>query len=197
MISAKDLLQIIDKAGNGIALTEHNESGSKSDILEEYRFATEDTIEEFITESRVKFRSEVKANIDIDDFKYDILSFDNNMMPFIKSKRKLVVVITPFLGDKIEARYKLERYAKYAVQDSFRNNEAPMSSQSMYLNLSGFSGTNVERDASFVTQLNWLLKADIVAFYIDYGVTKAMESMMNYCTRRNIKFEIRMIGDIV
>ena len=65
----------------------------------------------------------------------------------------------------------------------------------MYLNLSGTSGTNLERDASFVTQLNWMLKADIVAFYIDYGITPAMESMLNFCLRKNINNELRMIGE--
>lgn len=148
-----------------------------------------------LNEAIIKANSKVKANISLDDLKSDILSRDENMMPYIKASRKRVIVVTPFLIEKVEQKHKLERYAKAATQDSFKNNEAPISSQSMYLNLSGTTGTNLERDASFVTQLNWMLKADIVAFYIDYGITPAMESMLNFCLRKNINNEIRMIGE--
>ena len=148
-----------------------------------------------LNEAIIKANSKVKANISLDDLKSDILARDENMMPYIKASRKRVIVVTPFLIEKVEQKHKLERYAKAATQDSFKNNEAPISSQSMYLNLSGTSGTNLERDASFVTQLNWMLKADIVAFYIDYGITPAMESMLNFCLRKNINNELRMIGE--
>ena len=150
---------------------------------------------EELSESRIGFRTEVKATIDVDDLKSDILSRDNNMIPYIKAKRKRVIVVTPFLNEKIDVKAKLDRYAKLCTIDSLNNSEAPLSSQAMYLNLSGYTGTNIERDASFITQLNWMLKAELVAFYIDYGITPAMESMMNYCTKKNINFEIRMIGE--
>lgn len=148
-----------------------------------------------LNEATIKANAKAKANISLDDLKSDILARDENMMPYIKASRKRVIVVTPFLIEKVDQKHKLERYAKAATQDSFKNNEAPISSQSMYLNLSGTGGTNLERDASFVTQLNWMLKADIVAFYIDYGITPAMESMLNFCLRKNINNEIRMIGE--
>lgn len=148
-----------------------------------------------LKEATIKANSKVKANISLDDLKSDILDRDENMMPYIKANRKRVIVVTPFLIERIDNKGKMERYAKAATQDSFKNNEAPISAQSMYLGLSGTSGTNLERDASFVTQLNWMLKADLVAFYIDLGITPAMESMINFCLRKNINNEIRMIGD--
>lgn len=150
-----------------------------------------------LNEATTKFNAKAKSNLDIDDLKSDILSRDDNMLPYIKANRKRVIVVTPFLIEKIDQRQKLERYAKAATQDSFKNNEAPISAQSMYLGLTGFSGTNLERDASFVTQLNWMLKADLVVFYVDYGITPAMESMINFCLRKNIRTEIRMIGEYV
>lgn len=148
-----------------------------------------------LNEAVIQANSKAKANISLDDLKSDILSRDDNMLPYIKANRKRVIVVTPFLIEKLELKHKLERYAKAATQDSFKNNEAPISAQSMYLGLSGTSGTNLERDASFVTQLNWMLKADLVVFYIDYGITPAMESMLNFCLRKNIRNEIRMIGE--
>lgn len=150
-----------------------------------------------LEEATIKVNSKAKANINLDSLKSDILGRDDNMMPYIKANRKRVIVVTPFLIEKIESKHKLERYVKAATQDSFKNNEAPISAQSMYLGLSGMSGTNLERDASFVTQLNWMLKADLVAFYIDYGITPAMESMINFCIRKHINNEIRMIGEFV
>lgn len=148
-----------------------------------------------LNEATIRANAKAKANISLDDLKSDILARDENMMPYIKASRKRVIVVTPFLIEKVDQKHKLERYAKAATQDSFKNNEAPISSQLMYLNLSGTTGTNLERDASFVTQLNWMLKADIVAFYIDYGITPAMESMLNFCLRKNINNELRMIGE--
>lgn len=150
-----------------------------------------------LNEATIKTNMKVRQSISLDDLKSDILTRDENMLPYIKANRKRVIVITPFLIEKTELKHKLERYAKAATQDSFKNNEAPISSQSMYLNLSGTTGTNLERDASFVTQLNWLLKADIVAFYVDYGITPAMESMLNFCMRKKINSEIRMIGEYI
>ena len=152
---------------------------------------------EELSEATIKANSKAKSSISLDDLKSDILSRDQNMLPYIKASRKRVIVVTPFLIEKMDSKHKLERYAKAATQDSFKNNEAPISSQSMYFGLSGTSGTNLERDASFVTQLNWMLKCDLVAFYIDYGITPAMESMLNFCIRKNIKNEIRKIGEYV
>lgn len=150
-----------------------------------------------LEESFIQANAKAKANISLDDLKSDILSRDENMIPYIKANRKRVIVVTPFLIEKQDQKYKLERYAKAATKDSFKNNEAPISSQSMYLGLSGTTGTNLERDASFVTQLNWMLKAELVVFYVDYGITPAMESMINFCLRKNIRTEIRMIGEYV
>lgn len=150
---------------------------------------------ENLNEATIKANAKAKANISLNDLKSDILSRDDNMMPFIKAHRKRVIVVTPFLAESLDKKQKYERYAMQATQNSFKNNEAPISSQSMYFGLSGTSGTNLERDASFVTQLNWLLKADLVAFYIDYGITPAMESMINFCLRKNIICELRKIGE--
>lgn len=148
-----------------------------------------------LSEATISANGKAKSNISLADLKSDILARDENMMPYIKAQRKRVIVVTPFLIEKIDQKQKLERYAKAATQNSFKQNEAPISSQSMYLGLSGTTGTNLERDASFVTQMNWMLKADLVAFYIDYGITPAMESMLNFCLRKNIKSEIRKIGE--
>lgn len=148
-----------------------------------------------LDEATIRANAKAKSNISLADLKSDILHRDENMIPYIKANRKRVIVVTPFLIEKLEQKHKLERYAKAATQDSFKHNEAPISAQSMYFGLTGTTGTNLERDASFVTQMNWMLKADLVAFYIDYGITPAMESMINFCLRKQINNEIRMIGE--
>lgn len=150
-----------------------------------------------LNEASLSFNAKAKSKSDIgiNDLKSDILGRDDNMMPYIKATRKRVIVVTPFLIERLDIKHKLERYAQLATKDSFQQNEAPISSQSMYLNLSGASGTNLERDASFITQLNWILKSDLVAVYTDYGITPAMESIINFCIRKHIKCEIRKIGE--
>lgn len=167
---------------------------SSQKILEQME--NDESLIENINESTIKYRVKGKSNLNIDDLKSDILNRDNNMLPYIKAKRKRVMVVTPFLREDMTKRQKLERYVNYCVLDSLNQNEAPISSQSMYLNLSGYSGTNLERDVSFIVQLNWLSKAELVAFYVDHGISKAMESMMNYCITKNIRTEIRSIGEL-
>lgn len=167
---------------------------SSEKILEQME--NDDDLIENINESTIKYRVKAKSNLNIDDLKSDILNRDNNMLPYIKAKRKRVMVVTPFIREDMSKRAKIERYVNYCVLDSLNQNEAPISSQSMYLNLSGYSGTNLERDVSFIVQLNWLAKSELVVFYVDYGISKAMESMMNYCITKNIRTEIRSIGEI-
>lgn len=166
-----------------------NEKLSNDDVIKE-------EVEENLDEATIAYRTTRKAKLSVDDLKSDILSRDNNMLPYIKSRRKRVIIVTPFLIEKLNMRHKLERYVNMAMIDSLQQNEAPIASQSMYVNLSGYSGTNIERDVSFIVQLNWALKAELVAFYVDYEMTPAMESMLNYCLRKNIKTEIRSIGVI-
>lgn len=172
-ISSKALIEIVNK-----------DAGEGGMLLED------------LNEATIKYRVKQKSNLSVDDLKSDILNRDNNMLPYIKAKRKRVIVVTPFIREDMAKRHKIERYTNYAMVDSLNQNEAPISNQSMYLNLSGYSGTNLERDVSFIVQLNWMPKAEIVAFYVDYGITPAMESLMNYCIRKNIKTEIRSIGEI-
>lgn len=156
----------------------------------------EEDSESELNEATIGFNVKRKSKLTIDDLKSDILNRDNNMIPFVKARRKRVIVITPFLSEKLDIRSKLERYANLAMLDSIQQNEAPIASQSFYVNLSGFSGTNIERDISYIIQFNWLLKAELVAFYVDFDITPAMESMLNYCLRKNIRTEIRSIGAI-
>lgn len=154
----------------------------------------EENLTEDLNEATIAYRTKKKSTLTVDDLKSDILSRDNNMIPYIKARRKRVIVVTPFISEKMNLRNKLERYSAYAMMDSINQNEAPIASQSMYVNLTGYSGTNIERDVSYMIQFNWMLKAEIVAFYVDYEITPAMESMLNYCIRKNIKTEIRSIG---
>lgn len=154
----------------------------------------EDDLREDLNEATIAYRVKKKSTLTVDDLKSDILSRDNNMIPYIKARRKRVIVVTPFISEKMNIRAKLERYSAYAMMDSINQNEAPIASQSMYVNLTGYTGTNIERDVSYMIQFNWMLKAEIVAFYVDYEITPAMESMLNYCIRKNIKTEIRSIG---
>lgn len=54
----------------------------------------------------------------------------------------------------------------------------------------------IERDLGLQAQLTWLKAADIVAFYVDFGITPAMEVVMNAAKLKNKRIEQRTIGSV-
>ena len=79
-----------------------NEKLSNDDVIKE-------EVEEILDEATIAYRTARKAELSVDDLKSDILSRDNNMLPYIKSRRKRVIIVTPFLIEKLNMRHKLER----------------------------------------------------------------------------------------
>ena len=64
---------------------------------------------EDLNEATIKYRVKQKSNLSVDDLKSDILNRDNNMLPYIKAKRKRVIVVTPFIREDMAKRHKIEQ----------------------------------------------------------------------------------------
>ena len=101
---------------------------------------------------------------------------------------KLVTIESPYSG-------LVERNLGYlhdCVHDSLKRGEAPFASHGFYTR---FLDDEVlaERDLGICCNFAWMRKADLVAFYVDYGVTDGMRAAFRVVTEKNYKYEIRRI----
>lgn len=111
----------------------------------------------------------------------------------IRQPRRPVVVVSPFVPEELSKGPKLQRYAIRAVRDSINRNEAPLASHVMYYDLS--IRNPIERDIGLQLQLSWLKHAQAVVVYNDWGITPAMQVVLNAAAVRNKRIEFRTIGD--
>lgn len=111
-----------------------------------------------------------------------------------KVSRKLAVGISPFLAEDPSKASKMTRYANRAAQDATNRNEALIMANLAFLNPLGYSA--VERDDAFLNLLSWIPRADLIAVYVDYGITPAMQVAINVAITKNKKIEYRSVGEV-
>lgn len=109
--------------------------------------------------------------------------------------RKAVLVLTPFMAENPSKADYMSRFAQRAVQDSSKRNEAPICNHLFYYE---FLNTNltIERDQGFHSVLTWVSKCDILAVYIDQGITQAMQAVINLAQLKSKKIEYRSIASV-
>lgn len=95
---------------------------------------------------------------------------------------KLVMIESPFKEEMIEAPYEKikcreeesKAYLKACILDSLGRNEAPFASHGFYTQY--LDDTKLEeREIGINAGFAWGEKADIRAFYVDYGVSSGMK----------------------
>lgn len=111
-----------------------------------------------------------------------------------KVSRKLAVGISPFLAEDLANASKMTRYANRAAQDAANRNEALIMANLAFMNPAGVAA--VERDDAFLNLLSWIPRADVVAVYVDYGITPAMQVAINVAISKNKKIEYRSVGEV-
>lgn len=112
-----------------------------------------------------------------------------------KSNRKATVILSPFMAEDPSRANAMARYAKRCVQDSLLKNEAPVASHYFYYEVLN-SNLSIERDIGLQSQLTWVQHAELIAVYIDMGITQAMDLAINVAKLANKKIEFRKIGKV-
>lgn len=104
--------------------------------------------------------------------------------------RPLVVIESPLRGS---VRRNVA-YAKAAMRDSLERGEAPYASHLLYAQ-DGILDDDVEaeREAGIVCGLTWGAKAELVAVYVDLGVSEGMRRGIADATKRGAKVEYRTV----
>lgn len=119
---------------------------------------------------------------------------DANLMGVMKTPRKAVIVLTPFFGEDPAKARMFERYAVRAVKDSLNRNEAPLAAQLFFFNFFGSNIVQIERDMGLMAQVAWVRKCDKLVVYSDFGITQAMNLVLEQARLRNKPVEFRAIS---
>jgi hypothetical protein len=104
---------------------------------------------------------------------------------------KKVIIESPYKGD-IETN---ETYARLAMCDSIMRGEAPFASHLLYTQVLDDNEPN-ERELGLNLGISWIKAADLVAFYVDLGMSPGMTQTWKMLKARRIRvpFETREIG---
>ena len=103
---------------------------------------------------------------------------------------KLVVLESPYAGD-IE---KNTQYARECVRDSLQRGEAPIASHLLYTQPSVLREDMPEERAwGIKAGLCWASKADLMAVYIDNGISMGMQSAINHARAIGLEVEMRQL----
>ena len=105
-------------------------------------------------------------------------------------KRRLVVIESPFAGDVAK---NLE-YARRCIKHSVERGEAPIASHLLFTQDGIFDDNNpVERSQGIAAGLAWHRVADLVAFYIDRGISPGMTKAAEHARELGVKIEFRSL----
>jgi hypothetical protein len=103
---------------------------------------------------------------------------------------KRVVVETPFAGDTARNI----AYARRCVRDALLRGEAPIASHLLFPQ-NGILRDEIpeERAIGIAAGQAWLAVADVVALYVDYGVSPGMRAAMDAAAAAGVAIEIRQL----
>lgn len=106
-------------------------------------------------------------------------------------KGPLVIIESPYAGE-------VERnllYARRAMRDSLNRGENPIASHLLYTQPNILDDNKPdERKRGIYAGFAWWEKADVVIFYIDYGMSRGMEVALEKCRNEGKLFYARVIG---
>lgn len=106
------------------------------------------------------------------------------------SKMKLVVIESPFAGD-------VERniaYARRCVADSLARGEAPIASHLLYTQKGVLDDDKPEEcKRGIEAGWAWMKRADLVAVYHDFGMSRGMHGGLEWAVAHEIPYEYRWL----
>ena len=104
---------------------------------------------------------------------------------------KRVILESPYAGE-IEANI---TYARQCVRDSLLRGEAPIASHLLYTQSEILDDDIAnERALGIDASLAWLPVAELMAVYIDRGISTGMQQAMRIAQRSGLEVELRKLG---
>lgn len=110
-----------------------------------------------------------------------------------RNRPRRVIVESPYAGATAADVADNVAYARRAILDSLRRGEAPLASHLLYTQVLDNSIPE-DRRLGIAAGLAWTAAADLVAVYIDCGVSSGMEAGIEAARRAGVRVEERRIG---
>ena len=107
---------------------------------------------------------------------------------------KLVMIETPLMARGERTMEMNLEYARKCMKDSLSRGEAPFAMHLLYTQVLDDNVVE-ERKQGITCGLAWLLQADAVILYCDYGVSSGMKAAYKKALANNIEIELRFIND--
>lgn len=104
--------------------------------------------------------------------------------------KKLVIIESPYAGD-VEANIE---YARRCIKDSLMRGEAPIASHLLYTQDGILDDTKPhEREMGISAGHEWMRRAELLAVYVDRGISKGMVQGIHAAERARLRIESRSI----
>ena len=107
---------------------------------------------------------------------------------------KLVMIETPLRASGERTMEMNLEYARRCMKDSLEKGEAPFAMHLLYTQVLNDSLVE-ERKQGMICGLAWLLHAEAVILYCDYGVSSGMKAAYKKALANDIVIELRFIND--
>lgn len=105
---------------------------------------------------------------------------------------KLAVIESPWAG--LDAGSKAKHYLKQCIRDSLARGEIPWASHAMLAWTEAlYEGDEEQRAEGLLVNKKMILKADVVAIYVDKGKSGGMKEAETWARMHGITVEIRNI----
>lgn len=135
-----------------------------------------------------------KTGPGVSDYTPSIVKADpRDALNVSKSTRKRTMALSPFMVEDPSMSAKMARYAKRVAVDSMNRNEAVIMLNLFYWSIESYS-TAVERDHALHAAMTWVSGTELVTVYVDFGITPAMQVIINVAETKGKKIEYRSIG---
>lgn len=106
-----------------------------------------------------------------------------------------VAVESPLRAPTREEIEENKEYAKACMRDSLRRGEAPFAMHLLYDQTGILDELSPgDREKGIAAGLAWTEKADLVAVYVDRGITNGMRAAIGAAQARGIPCEFRQLG---
>lgn len=112
-----------------------------------------------------------------------------------QTSRPLVILESPFRsGGSSRKKGLYKAFLAACVKDSLDRGEAPFASHGFYPQWLDDSDP-VQRDKGIACGLTWGLKADLIAVYVNLGITHGMDLGRAYYAAAGIPIELRVLTE--
>ena len=121
---------------------------------------------------------------------------EKSVLTNVNHQRKLVIVESPYSSEDPTMIARHVWYAKQCLLDSLHRGEAAFAGQLLYPQVLD-DRVALDHDIGYSAHLSWLVAAELVAIYADYGISPGMQAAINTAKIKMIRVEYRLLGKVV